>query len=142
MRLEIIYFGQVVLAFLLGAIVGLERRVDHKEAGPRTHGLVSAGAALFALISLNAFDSHLLAAGVDVSRIMSQVVTGVGFLGAGMIILRDDRIRGLTTAAGLWVCAAIGMAVAVQWYVVAIFTTIFLVIVLYFFGRLFVHKGK
>ncbi len=142
MSQELIYIGQLALALFLGMAVGLERRADHKEAGPRTMGLVAMGSALFTLISLYAFAGHELAGGVDVSRIMSQIVVGVGFLGAGMIIFRDDRIRGLTTSAGMWVCAGIGMAVAVGWYWTAIATSVLVVVVLYLLGQLFPPTHK
>src|SRR3989304_1086875 len=103
-------FWQLTLAVLLGAAIGLERQLARKTAGMRTFALVSVGAALFSIISKYAFREFWGLPGFDPSRIASQVVVGIGFLGAGLIILRQDKIQGLTTAAGLWVSAAIGMA--------------------------------
>ena len=137
MSFELTVFVQLVLAGFLCGLIGFERRAEHKEAGVRTHALVGIGAALFTVISLHAFDGIDTAGAVDFSRIMSQVVTGIGFLGAGMIIFRDDRVSGLTTAAGLWGAAAIGMAVGVGWYWVAVLATIIVVIMLYVFGKIF-----
>ena len=109
--------GDVVLrlsvAALFGMLVGIERERRARAAGLRTMGLVGLGSALFTLVSAYAF-SDLAAARhltIDPTRIMAQIVTGIGFLGAGTIWLRKDLVRGLTTAAALWVVAAIGMAV-------------------------------
>lgn len=137
MELELTVIAKLIIASLLGAIIGYERWHEHKEAGIRTHALVSFGATLFTLISLYGFDGIVDLGQVEHSRIMSQVVTGVGFLGAGMIIFRGHRVRGLTTAAGLWVCAAIGMAVGVGWYVTAVFGTGIVLAFLHLVGRFF-----
>lgn len=128
-----IYIGQLALAAVLGGIIGFEREHEHKEAGIRTHALVAMGSTLFSAISLYAVSG----ASVDPSRIMSQVVVGVGFLSAGIIIFRNERVQGLTTAAGLWVCAAIGMAVAVGWYQVAVLTALIVTIVLHVMRHIF-----
>ncbi|MDP3901469.1 MAG: MgtC/SapB family protein [bacterium] len=123
-------FGQLSLAVLLGAAIGMERELARKTAGMRTFALVSMGAALFSIISKFAFVEFWGVPGFDPSRIASQVVVGIGFLGAGLIILRQDKIQGLTTAAGLWVSAAIGMAVGFGLYTVAMFATILTIIIL------------
>lgn len=117
-------FWQLILAVLLGLIIGVERELAHKSAGMRTHALVAMGAALFSIIS-SAFD----APNVDPTRIAAQIVTGIGFLGAGIIIFHGARIQGLTTAAGIWVAAAIGMAIGFKFYVTAIFATLLAVLV-------------
>ncbi|MBI2410493.1 MAG: MgtC/SapB family protein [Candidatus Kerfeldbacteria bacterium] len=138
MNIQFIVLGQLILAAALGGVIGFERETHHKEAGVRTHALVAFGSALFTLIALHAlvqFTSPTMI--IDPSRIMSEVVTGIGFIGAGVIIFRNERVRGLTTAAGLWVCAAIGMAVATQWYMVAIFGTAFIALLLHVIGPLF-----
>ena len=104
--------GELGLALLLSAAVGVEREIRQKSAGLRTHTLVGVGAALFVLLSKYGF-SDVLAPGrvvVDPSRVAAQVVTGVGFLGAGLIFVRRDSVRGLTTAAAVWVTAAVGAA--------------------------------
>ena len=120
----LIVLGKLLLAVVLGGIIGLERHIlAKKEAGTKTYALVTMGAALYTLLSMNAFGTA-----VDGSRIASGIVTGIGFLGAGMIITHGEKVEGLTTAAGLWVTAAIGMAVAAGWYAVAIITTLFMAI--------------
>lgn len=113
------------LATLLGAVIGFEREYHAKEAGIRTHLLVALGACLFMILSVYGFDFMLERDHVsfDPSRIASQVVTGIGFIGAGTIILQKQMVRGLTTAAGLWVTAAIGLACGNGMYVVAVVTT-------------------
>ncbi|MGE5623671.1 MAG: MgtC/SapB family protein [Methanocella sp.] len=106
-------------ALVLGGVIGAEREIHGRPAGLRTHILVSLGSALFTLISLEGF------VGAEPSRVAAQVVTGVGFLGAGTIMHDGVTIRGLTTAASLWVSAAIGLAVAVGRWPEAVFTTAF-----------------
>ena len=106
----------------LGAAIGIEREIRDREAGIRTHLLVALGAALFTVISAFGFRDILSASGPDVlvrldpSRIAAQIVTGIGFLGAGAIIREGLSVRGLTTAGSLWVSAAIGMAAGSGWY--------------------------
>ena len=112
-QLELIMAGRAILAALLGAVVGLEREWHSREAGIRTYGAVSLGACLFGLVS-----SHVSGA-ADPTRIAAQVVTGIGFLGAGVIIRDAGRVTGLTTAATLWATAAVGLAVAYGMYVLA-----------------------
>jgi putative Mg2+ transporter-C (MgtC) family protein len=117
-------FKQLFLAASLGAIIGAERRLAHKTAGMRTFALVALGSALFTVISVVAFADYAGRPGFDPSRIASQIVVGIGFLGAGLIIFKESKVRGLTTAAGLWVTAAIGMAVGYKLYSLAVFATI------------------
>lgn len=101
----------LVIAFILSAVIGIEREFRHKNAGARTHILVGTGSALFTLVSAYGFE-HVLGQDVtlDPSRIAAQVVTGIGFLGAGVIFMRKSVLSGLTTAASIWVVAAVGMA--------------------------------
>ncbi len=103
--------GELGLA-LLSAVIGLEREVRQKSAGLRTHTLVGVGSALFMLVSKYGFGDVLRSGRivVDPSRVAAQIVTGIGFLGAGIIFVRRDSVRGLTTAAGVWVTAAVGAA--------------------------------
>ena len=119
---------RIALAGVLGAAVGLERELRATEAGTRTHFLVSMGSALFTILSQYGFDESLKVysslASFDPSRIAAQVVTGIGFIGAGTIIFQEHVVKGLTTAAGLWVTAAIGMTVATGLYALAIGSTI------------------
>jgi len=101
--------GELGLALALSALIGLEREIRQKSAGLRTHTLVGVGAALFMLVSKYGFNDVLTPGVVlDPSRVAAQIVTGVGFLGAGIIFVRRDSVRGLTTAAAIWVTAATG----------------------------------
>jgi len=118
---------RVVIAAALGGAVGLERELRDREAGFRTHMLVSVGSALFTIVSAYAFRDFLVSGAAvvraDPTRIAAQIVTGIGLLGAGAIIRQGLSIRGLTTAATLWVVAAIGMAVGAGYYGGAVITT-------------------
>ena len=114
---------RLLAAGLMSGLIGLERTIRAKEAGVRTHFVVALGSALFMLISQYAFDGRF-----DASRVASQVVSGIGFIGGGVIIFQKNAIRGVTTAAGLWVAAAIGLACGAGMYIVAGATT-FLTIV-------------
>ncbi len=124
--------GHVVLrlavAAALGAAIGLERELRDREAGMRTHLLVSLGSCLFTLVSAYGFHEFLTQGGnvvrADPSRIAAQIVTGIGFLGAGAIIREGLSVRGLTTAASLWISAAIGMAAGAGYYEAAIAATV------------------
>ena len=113
---ELIALMRVVIAGLLGLVIGYERSRRQKEAGLATHFIVAAASALFTCISTSLVDT----VGIDGERIAAQVVSGVGFLGAGMIFFRRENLRGLTTAAGIWATAAIGMAVAVGQIIVGV----------------------
>jgi putative Mg2+ transporter-C (MgtC) family protein len=118
---------RIVLAAALGGAIGLERELREREAGLRTHMLVSVGAALFTMVSAYAWTDWRFSTQeglvFDPTRIAAQVVTGIGFLGAGAIIRQGLSVRGLTTAATLWVVAAIGMAAGVGYYEAAFVTT-------------------
>lgn len=113
---------RLVVAACLGALIGLDREYRAKEAGLRTHFLVCVGSALFMIISQHGFADMLGIAEVklDPSRIAAQVVSGIGFLGAGTIIIQKQFVRGLTTAAGLWATAAIGLAIGGGMYYIGI----------------------
>ena len=117
-------FLQLVLAAFLGGIVGLEREHKGKEAGLRTYSMISLGAALFAIVSFYVAEDG------DPIRVVQAVALGIGFIGAGAIIHRQFRVEGLTTAAGLWVVAGIGLAVGVQLYYTAIFVAILSIVIL------------
>lgn len=105
------YILCIVIAALLGGAIGLEREYRSKEAGFRTHFLVGLGSGLFMVLSLHGFDAFMGIPGIqrDPSRLAAQVVSGIGFIGAGCIIFQKNAVKGLTTAAGLWVTSAIGM---------------------------------
>src|ERR1700691_5702865 len=123
--------GELGLALLLSALIGVEREIRQKSAGLRTHTLVGVGAALFVLISKYGFSDVLIPGEVilDPSRVAAQLVSGVGFLGAGLIFVRRDSVRGLTTAASIWVTAAIGAACGAGLPLLAAATTVGYVII-------------
>ena len=113
------------MAGLLGGLIGFEREFRAKEAGVCTHFIVALGSALFMVISQYAFAGRF-----DAARVAAQVVSGIGFIGAGVIIFQKNVIRGITTAAGLWVAAAIGLGCGAEMYSVAIAATIMTILVL------------
>jgi putative Mg2+ transporter-C (MgtC) family protein len=127
--------AELGLALLLSATIGLEREIRQKSAGLRTHTLVGVGAALFMLVSKYGFMDVLTTGRIvlDPSRVAAQVVSGIGFLGAGLIFVRRDAVRGLTSAAGVWITAAIGMAAGAGLPLLAALATgIYLVVALVF----------
>ena len=124
---------RLFVAAMLGGVIGLEREYRAKEAGFRTHFLVALGSGLFMILSQFGFDnvlSNYEQVSLDPSRIASQVVTGIGFIGAGTIIFQKHVVRGLTTAAGLWVTSAIGMTAGAGMYVLSIATTVLVLLCL------------
>lgn len=124
---------RLFVAAMLGGVIGLEREYRAKEAGFRTHFLVALGSGLFMILSQFGFDdvlAHYEQVSLDPSRIASQVVTGIGFIGAGTIIFQKHVVRGLTTAAGLWVTSAIGMTAGAGMYVLSIATTVLVLLCL------------
>ena len=141
------YVLSIFIAALLGGVIGLEREYREKAAGFRTHFLVGLGAALFMILSAHGFDSIIGTPGIrlDPSRIASQVVTGIGFIGAGTIIFQQHKVEGLTTAAGLWVTAAIGMAAGSSMYLLATAATVLVLICMegmaFFHHKVFKHKN-
>ena len=123
---------RLLIATILGAVVGLERERLEWAAGLRTHALVCVGAALFMIVSAFGFADALGSSAVvlDPSRVAAQVVSGIGFIGAGTIILRREIVRGLTTAASIWAVAAIGLAVGGGMYLAAIVATVLALVIL------------
>lgn len=115
---------RVFIAAVLGIILGLERQRSNKDAGLRTYALVAAGSALFTVLSIEGFD------GADTSRVAAQIVTGIGFLGAGLIFRQGANLQGLTTAAGLWSVAAIGMAAGTGLWGLAMVVALIILLVL------------
>ncbi len=139
---------RIFIAGLLGGAIGLEREYREKAAGFRTHFLVALGSGLFMVLSAHGFGDVEMNEMVrhDVSRIASQVVSGIGFIGAGCIIFQKHAVRGLTTAAGLWVTAAIGMAAGAGMYAVASAAALMVVVCLelvnFLHHRIFPHNKK
>lgn len=119
------YLIRLLVATGLGIAIGFERKLRFKEAGMRTHSIVSLGACLMMLISLYAFGE-----GADQARVAAQIVAGVGFLGSGMIMFkRQSGIHGLTTAAGIWVTAGVGMAIGGGMYILGIGSTVIIILI-------------
>jgi putative Mg2+ transporter-C (MgtC) family protein len=131
-------FSELGAAFLLSATIGLEREIRHKSAGLRTYTVVGTGAALFLLISKYGFMDVLANDRVvlDPSRVAAQIVTGIGFIGAGLIFVRGDSVRGLTTAATVWLVTGIGMACGAGLPLLAIAATLAYFIVAFIFPLL------
>lgn len=122
---------RLTVGLILGAIIGFERELHRQPAGFRTHSLVSLGAALFTVVSAFGFAGPL----VDPTRIAAQIVSGIGFIGAGTILQYRGHIRGLTTAASLWSVAAIGTAAGAGLFVVAIVGTLLILVILSILDR-------
>lgn len=121
---------RLIIAAGLGGIIGYERESFHKPAGLRTHILVTLGSALFTVISIAGFEQFTSAYTIDPTRIISAILTGIGFIGAGVIIHRSDHhVEGITTAAGLWVASGIGVAVGMGMYFLATVTVLVALIV-------------
>ncbi len=126
---DIVMIARLLLAVVLGILVGVEREIVHKPAGLRTHALVSLGACLFTIISIQHFD-------VDPARIAAGIVAGIGFIGAGSIIAEKGHVQGVTTASSLWCVAAVGLAVGVGAYVLAVVSSALV------FGVLWLRKAE
>jgi putative Mg2+ transporter-C (MgtC) family protein len=126
---------RLALAAVLGGLIGVERELREREAGLRTHLLVALGSALFTIVGAYGFHDFLESGDpvvrADPTRIAAQIVTGIGFLGAGAIIRQGFSVRGLTTAATLWVVAAVGLAAGAGYYSAAVITTALVLIALY-----------
>ncbi|MDD5347041.1 MAG: MgtC/SapB family protein [Candidatus Omnitrophica bacterium] len=128
---------RLVLSVVLGGLIGLERQLHRRAAGLRTHILVSLGSCLIMLTSMFVSDIYKGVANIDPSRIASGVITGIGFLGAGAIMREREReaVKGLTTAASLWVVAGIGLAVGCGFYSASLVTSVLALVSLFVLGR-------
>lgn len=126
---------RILISIVLAGLIGLERKFYHKPAGFRTNIMVGLGSTLIMILALYIFNNFNQGNAVDISRIAGQVVTGIGFLGAGAIIQSRGSIHGLTTAASIWVVAAIGMLVGLGYYFAAIAGTFSALIILVIMGR-------
>jgi len=120
---------QLVLAVVFGAVIGLERESKRRGAGLQTYSLVSLGACLFTILSFGISNS------LGNQPVIQAVAMGIGFIGAGAIIYRDPQIEGVTTAAGLWCAAAIGVAVGAKFYFLSLISAVLAVIILIVFGK-------
>lgn len=122
------FITQLVIAMLLGMLIGTERTLARKAAGLRTYGIVALGSCLFVILG-TALRETMGITGADLMRVVAGVITGIGFLGAGVIIFREDSAVGLTTAAGLWVAAGVGAAVGFGLYMIAFAATALTILV-------------
>jgi len=120
---------KVLIAVIIGGMIGFEREIHSKAAGLRTITLITIGATLFTILSVKFGDPAT-------SRIAANIVTGIGFLGAGVILFAEGKLKGLTTASTIWVAAALGMAIGIGEYILAVTTTMIVIVVLAFFARL------
>jgi putative Mg2+ transporter-C (MgtC) family protein len=120
---ELIPFIQIFVALIFGMILGIERILAGRTAGPRTYGLVAMGSCLLTIITTLAVAQHQEWQNADPLHVIGSIITGVGFIGAGLIVFKGTKLSGLTTAAGIWVAAAIGITVGFGMYLIAFFTT-------------------
>jgi len=127
---------RILIIIILSGLIGLERKHYRKPAGFRTNMLVGLGSTILALTAIYIYDNFNAGGNVDIGRIVGQIVTGIGFLGAGAIIQARGAVHGLTTAASIWVVAAIGMTIGLGYYFVAVAGTIGVLIVLLVLGRI------
>ncbi len=127
---------RLIAAAVLGGLIGFERELHRKEAGVRTYALVSLGSALMMVVSIEIFEIYRTTASVDPGRIAAQVVSGIGFLGAGAIIRDPKEIKGLTTAAGIWTVSGIGLACGMGQYKPAVLSTFLALIILIIFSKI------
>lgn len=126
--------ARLIVALLLGGLLGIERTIAGKMAGLRTYALVSMGSALFVLIAQQVSSQSILNSNFDPLRVASQVLVGIGFIGAGLVIVKDSKLTGLTTAAGLWLAAGVGLACGYGLMSLAIIATLLglLILILWF----------
>ncbi len=135
----IILTAKMILAIILGGIIGLERETLGKPAGSRTYALITLGSALFTSLAINGFGGF---ANADPGRVAGQIITGIGFIGAGMIIFHKQHVEGITSASALWATAAVGMAVGLGQYYTAVIATIFIFLLLYIVRKIEFSKSK
>ncbi len=139
MEVNLIILFRVVLAVVLSFIPGIEREMTGKFAGLRTHILVGLGACVFTILSIYGFEMHITPDTIgtnDPARIAAQIITGIGFIGAGTVMRHGSNVSGITTAATLWVCASMGMSCGCGQYFVAIITSLATLVVLILIRRL------
>jgi putative Mg2+ transporter-C (MgtC) family protein len=126
MALLLPFLEAITLSAVLGGLVGWQRERSGKAAGLRTYALVCIGSTVFTFLSIYGFSGTT----IDQTRIAAQIITGIGFIGAGSIIHKESSVEGLTTASGLWAIAAVGMLVGTGWYAESIITTIIIMMIL------------
>jgi putative Mg2+ transporter-C (MgtC) family protein len=131
--------GKMLLAIILGGVIGIERETLGKPAGSRTYALISLGAALFTYLGVTSFGQF---ANADPGRVAGQIITGIGFIGAGMIIFHKQHVEGITSAAALWATAAVGMSVGLGQYYIAAIATLFIFLLLFIVRKIEFSKSK
>ncbi len=132
-------FIRLIVAALLGLLIGTERSLAHKTAGMRTFSLISLAAALFSVIAEQVAYTSTPFSSIALANVLATIISGIGFIGAGLIFIKHEHVNGLTTAAGLWVTAGIGMACGLGYYVLATFSTVLAIIIL---GIVFYLESK
>jgi putative Mg2+ transporter-C (MgtC) family protein len=130
---------KLLLAIACGGLIGIERETLGKPAGSRTYALIALGSTLFTIISIQGFSQVPNAVP---GAMAAQIVTGIGFLGAGLIIFHKERLEGLTTAAALWAVAAVGIAIGIGWYWVSVITSLLIFLLLYIVRKIEFTKHK
>jgi len=135
----LIITAKLILAIILGGIIGIERETLGKPAGSRTYALIALGSTLFTIISIQGFSQF---ANAIPGAMAGQIVTGIGFLGAGLIIFHKEKLEGLTTAAALWAVAAVGITIGIGWYWIAAIATILIFLLLYIVRKIEFSKNK
>lgn len=135
------YVVRIILACICGGVIGIERSNRQKEAGFRTHIIIAMGAALIIIVSKYGFKDSIEAGfNADAARVAANVITGISFIGAGVIVVRGGSIKGLTTAAGIWTTAGIGLALGAGLYTIGIASTVILYTIQILLHRFFPHS--
>lgn len=130
---------KLLLAILLGGAIGFERESLGKPAGSRTYALIALGSALFTILSVNGFGQM---PNGNPAAMVGQILIGIGFIGAGLIIFHKHHVEGLTTASALWAIAAIGIAIGIGWYAIAIITSFLVFLLLFIVRKIEFEKNK
>lgn len=131
--------GKLLLAIILGGVIGLERENLGKPAGSRTYALIALGSTLFTSLAIMGFSQFPNA---DPGRVAGQIITGIGFIGAGMIIFHKQHVEGITSASALWVTASVGMAIGLGQYYIAAIATLFIFLLLFIVRKIEFKKTK
>jgi len=135
----LIITGKLLLAIILGGIIGIERERLGKPAGSRTYALIAMGSTLFTILSVQGFNAY---GNIAPAALVSQIISGMGFLGAGVIIFHKEKLEGLTTAASLWAIASVGIAIGLNWYAVAVIAAALMLLLLYIVRKIEFAKNK
>ena len=135
----LIITGKMLLAIVFGGVIGIEREALGKPAGSRTYALITLGSCLFTIMSIQGFKQF---GDSSPAALVSSIISGMGFLGAGVIIFHKEKLEGLTTAAALWAVASVGIAIGLGWYYVSIIATILIFLLLFIVRKIEFSKSK